>query len=337
MKPPFKTILIGFGMMGIGYARDPVMARYFKYATHAQVLSDHPRFAWEAVVDPSEDALAAAREHYQVPLLARSLEELAGVFEPEVAVIATPPGHRRGILDRLPGLAGILVEKPLGLNLHESRAFLQECGRRRIMVQVNLWRRADAFFRELAAGRLGQEIGRPLAVFGLYGNGIRNNGTHMVDFVRMLLGEIERVQAFNQVQAFVEGPLEGDPNFGFVLTLQDGLHAVFQSLPFRSYREIGLDIWGESGRLNILQEGLGIYLFPRARNRALQDDWEIASDRPRALSPTCGEALYRMYDNLADALEQGAGLWSPGESALRAEQVIEELLASFEAGRQTAP
>jgi predicted dehydrogenase len=313
------------------------MARYFRYATHAQVLSEHPRFAWEAVVDPSEEALAAAGEHYRVPLLARSLEELTASLEPQVAVIATPPGHRSGILDRLPGLAGILVEKPLGLTLHESRAFLQECERRRIMVQVNLWRRADAFFRELAAGGLGQEIGRPLAVFGLYGNGIRNNGTHMVDFVRMLLGEIDGAQALDRGRAFMEGPLEGDPNFGFVLTLPDGLNAVFQSLPFRAYREIGLDIWGESGRLNILQEGLGIFVFPRARNRALQDAWEIASDRPRALSPTCGEALYRMYDNLADALEHGIELWSPGESALRAEQVVEELVVSFEAGRQTAP
>ena len=30
--PPFKTILIGFGMIGSGYAEDPVMRKYFRYA-----------------------------------------------------------------------------------------------------------------------------------------------------------------------------------------------------------------------------------------------------------------------------------------------------------------
>jgi predicted dehydrogenase len=106
------------------------------------------------------------------------------------------------------------------------------------------------------------------------------------------------------------------------------VNAVFQAIPFRSYREIGLDIWGEKGRLSLMQESLGIYHYPRVQNRAIQDEWEVATDQPRVFAPTCGRALYRMYDNLADVLTSEASLWSPGEEALKVEKIIQELLST---------
>mgnify|MGYP001412936739 CR=1 FL=1 len=55
-------------------------------------------------------------------------------------------------------------------------------------VLVNYWRRADRLFQALAAGGLTEHVGSPQAVFGLYGNGLVNNGGHLIDFLRMLLG-----------------------------------------------------------------------------------------------------------------------------------------------------
>lgn len=67
MTAPYAAAIVGFGKMAQGYAEDPAMARHFPYATHAQVLRDHPGFDWRAVVDPSVDALAAARDGWNVP------------------------------------------------------------------------------------------------------------------------------------------------------------------------------------------------------------------------------------------------------------------------------
>ena len=74
---------------------------------------------------------------------------------------------------------------------------------RNLLVQVNLLRRADECFRELAAGRMVELIGRLQAAQGLYGNGLINNGTHMVDLVRMLFGEVEEAKAVNATAGFV--------------------------------------------------------------------------------------------------------------------------------------
>jgi predicted dehydrogenase len=324
--PPFKTVLIGFGMSGAGYAEDPVMGKYFRYATHAQVLADHPLFSWQAVVDLSETALKAARDKWNIPVTVKSMEALLKRLKPDVAVIATPPEHRIEVIKKLPDLRAILVEKPLGGTYQESLEFLEECNSREIIVQVNFWRRGDEFFRSLSQGGLEKRIGKPEAAFGLYGNGLINNGSHMIDFVRMLCGDIRRAEVICPEASFVEGPIPNDRNVSFLLSVRSGLNVIFQAIPFGPYREISLDIWGERGRLGLYQESLGIYLYTRRKNRGLSGEWEISSDKPKIFDSTCGYALYRMYDNLAESLLNGEPLWSPGKTALETEKIIHELL-----------
>lgn len=330
-----RTVLVGHGRIGGRYADDPVLARHYEFATHAQALSAHPAYAWDAVVDPCEQALAAARERWHVTHTARTLEELRERYEPEVAVLATPPGERLEAVEALPALRGVLVEKPLAGSLGDAERFVAACAERGLPAQVNLWRRADTTFRGLAAGGLERLIGRPQAVFGVYGNGLLNNGTHLVDFIRMLVGEIEEARAFGRPEPVPGFP--ADVHLPVLLRLAGGVSANLQPLAFAHYRENGLDIWGERGRLSILQEGLDITVHPRAENRALQGEFEIASDRPQALPSTVGRALYEVYDNLAAAVAWGAELVSPASSALRTEAVVHELVgAEWETAGQAA-
>ena len=249
-----------------------------------------------------------------------------------MAVIATPPHRRLEFLPHLPDLRAVLVEKPLGVDLDSGGEFLAQCQQRGILVQVNYWRRADACFRQLAAGGLHQLIGAPQAVFGLYGNGLLNNAAHLIDFLRLLLGEVETAQALGEARPVPTGPTPENVNVPFVLRFQPGCSATFQTLSFSHYRENGLDLWGEKGRLAILQEGLGIYYYPRQANRALLNEREVASDRPQELQNTAGTAFYRMYDNLTAALHGGEALWSPGDSALATARVVEAVLTSATQG-----
>lgn len=323
--------------MGSKFALDPVMASYFRYSTHAQVLRDHPSFFWEAVVDPSEEARRAARDDWGVPVVVESVHELKKRCRPDVVVLAIPPGRRTDVVAGLDGLKAVFVEKPLGADIEEARKFVEHCRKEDILTQVNYWRRGDSLFQDLATGRLLDLIGKPLAGFGLYGNGLENNGSHMIDFVRMLMGEISRHGVVDQESVFHESPLENDLNVAFYLCLECGVKVLFEPIPFDHYREIGLDLWGEKGRLSILQESLGIYYYPRAENRAIQNDWEIASDMPRTFEPSCGTALFRMYDNLADAVLNGAALWSPAAEALETQSVVEDLIRACRTPGQGVP
>ena len=332
---PFRTALIGFGQVAAGNAADPVMSKTYKYACHAQVLKAHPAFDWQAVVDPSPEARSRAREDWGVANVFATLAELHDNCPPDVAVISTPPDARLEILQQLPDVKAILAEKPLGTGEADAAAFVADCERFGIPVQVNFWRRADRTFRALAEGGLDNLIGETQAAFGIYGNGLRNNGIHMVDFVRMLIGEISSVQAMEDAGSEHRKPLGNDVEFPFSLGLANGVTVQMQPVDFAHYRENGLDIWGTSGRLSIMQDCRTILHCPSQEHGGLSGNSEIASDRPRSLAATFGEALYEMHNNLARFLTDGSPLICPAVDALKSERVIDALLRSRGEGGRT--
>jgi len=325
MSKPHPTIAIGFGKIAAGYAEDPLTARYYPYATHAQVLRDHPAFDWIGAIDPDPARCQSAQDHWAVPSVATAIEQLPANIRDriEVAVLATPPDARLACLDHLPNLKAVLVEKPLGTTQQAAVEFVQACNARGIAVQVNLWRRADETFRTWAEGQLLAAIGQPQAALAVYGNGFLNNGTHLLDVLRMLLGEIAWVQMVAAPLPSAPLPIPGDRNLCGQVGLRSGLIVSVQALDFADYREVSLEVWGDRGKLAIWNEGLNSVVIPRSPNRAISEAFELDYDHPQQQPTTVGHALYRMYDNLAAALAGQADLWSSGASALVTAQAVQ--------------
>jgi predicted dehydrogenase len=329
IRSKLRVALVGFGRMAAGYSADSAMARHYKFASHAQVLQANPRLDWRVVVDNDPVALDAARKDWATPLAVSSLSELgSAAAEIDLVVLSTPPAARLGVLSGLPGLRAVLAEKPLGESLTSAQRFLSECQARSLFVQVNFWRRADTLFRALAEGRLSDMVGHPMAVNCYYGNGLLNNGSHMVDMVRMLFGECSAVQVHDRGNWLVNGPIPGDINPSFALKMTSGLVVSFTPIDFRMYRENGLIIWGTKGRLEILNEGLVIRHYRSAPNRAMTGEREIANDTPVDLSSTVGVALYGVYENLLEALDADDSglLHSPGNSAIISSSLVDDIL-----------
>lgn len=307
------------------------MAKLMQYTSHAQVLRDHPAFDFCAVVDSALPALKQAQSDYPEIAIASSCAELTNGDDIQVLVLATPPDNRLCDIKVFNNLQAVIVEKPLGIDLKSSQEFLSYCQERNIRVQVNLLRRADSLTSELAAGTLTRHIGKLQSGFGLYGNGIKNNGVHMVDLVRLLLGPIERVIALPGL-AFTEGPITADINLPFALTLVTGQSIFFSPVKFSAFRENGLQLIGDSGKLDYLHGGLSIYTTPLGPNRMVSGEMELVYDKPESIASTLGQAFYRMYDNLADNLHNGTPLCSSAQSALASTAIVEAILRSRDSG-----
>jgi predicted dehydrogenase len=330
----WRTAVVGFGRIAAGYADDPAQSRWYPFASHAQALRAHPAFDWVAVVDPARAALSSATTRWGITEVAASVDDLANAGDIEVLVLATPPDARQGVLDRFPRLRAVITEKPLGSNLREAEEFVAECRRRQVLVAVNLPRRYDADLRGWAAGGMQERVGSPMAVFGTYGNGIRNNGTHLVDLVRMLFGTVASAGVVSGTTPFHEGPIAGDLNFPFSLVMTSGLAVMVQPLRFAHYREVSLDIWAERGRLQLVHEGLTVIQAPVAANRQLSGAQEIAHDQPTVATSSVGRALYGLYENLAEVLDGRAALHCSGDEGLETMRVVEGLVAAVSpAGR----
>lgn len=332
MTARLRTVMVGFGQVADTLGDDKRMRRYFHDASHAEVLSKHPAFEWDAVVDPSEAALQRAREKWGIKRLARDISGLGDDYQPDIAVVAAPPEIRLAVIEALPSLSGLLVEKPLGRGIEEARGFVSACEKRQLPVQVHFWRRGVPGFQDLANGELVGHVGEIQGVFGLYGRGLFNNGSHLVDFARMLLGEVNTARALSAADPVAEPELRGDMRVPFALTFANGVLMTALPVAFAHYREVGLDIWGTTGRLSIMQESLSVIRYPLSVNRGLMNESEIASDQPQTLDLPVGMAYGNIYDNLAAAVTTGAVLVSDAASALRTMQVLDGITRSARDG-----
>jgi predicted dehydrogenase len=169
---------------------------------------------------------------WRVPRFGTTFREVAPDGA-DVAILAIPPGERFSVLKDLVGVRALLVEKPLGRTESEGRDFLNACAARNILVQVNLWRRADERMRELASKRE-ELVGRVQAAFAVYGNGLHNNGTHIVDAIRMVLGEVRSVWSAPSTLTLANGPIDGDVHVSSVLMLETGVAVHLAPLDFKS-------------------------------------------------------------------------------------------------------
>lgn len=317
-----NTVLVGFGEVASGYASDPKITNAFNDAAHIQAIKRHPAFNIVAVIDPSEQARKRAQSEWQVDQCHAEISQLPDGQRIDVAVLTSPASTRLAALAQLPELRAVLAEKPLGQVPGEAEQFVQRCADRNLPLQVNYWRRGAAGFRSLADGQLADLIGETQTVFGLYGNGLFNNGSHLVDFVRFLFGEIKIVQATSDATDVLLKRGSADKTMAFTLTLESGIQVMISPIDFSAYREVGLDIWGSEGRLAIWQEGLSVQHFPRTENRGVSDADEIASDQPRTIDCSIRDSFYRIYDNIWRHLDQGEDLLSSGENALLTEQAL---------------
>lgn len=331
MPDRLRTVLIGFGRIAAGYARDTRMGRWFPFATHAQVLRTHPAFALMGVVDTDQHARNDAQQNWGVANAVATLDDLENPSMFEVAVIATHPERRFNILERLPNLKAIIVEKPLATDLLTARDFLDKCVSRNILVQVNFPRRGDSEMRRLAV-TMPDNIGEVQAAFALYGNGLNNNGSHIVDWARMFLGEVIWVRTLPDGPSIAGDHISRDTSIPFILGLMRGACLMAQPLTFANFRENSLDIWGERGRLSFWQEGLIASTFSRAEHRFLDANFEIACDRPEITLTGQGKAIYELYSNLNRALLHGEALWSSGKQALRVMEIVTAIRQSFVEG-----
>ena len=131
MKKKLKTILIGFGNFASGYPKDPKMEKYFRYSSHADVLSSHKNYEWEAVVEPNKKRRNLAKKKWKVPIVVDHVKNLPRNYFVDVAIISSPPDTRLKILESINVKKGLLLEKPLASSFEDIIKIKQICEKKK--------------------------------------------------------------------------------------------------------------------------------------------------------------------------------------------------------------
>lgn len=180
--------------------------------THIDLAQRHDAVRIAAIADPSDSARALARAQ-GLPWFADYREMLSEV-RPDAAIVATPNAtHVSVAIDCMDQGIPVLVEKPIADTVAEARQLCAAAERAGLPLLVGHHRRHNPILRKareiIGAGHLGKPVSatvmatflKPDTYFDVEwrkkpgGGPILINLIHEIDLLRVLLGEIESLQA----------------------------------------------------------------------------------------------------------------------------------------------
>jgi predicted dehydrogenase len=247
-----RTAVIGCGWIGAGEGvnRDIVGVQ-----SHAEAYASHARTQLSAVVDANLDSAEKAAKRWQAESFYDDPIKMIQAAQPEIVSICTPDAlHANTILlmlENCPSLRAILAEKPLALTLAEARRVSAAAEQRGVVLAVNYSRRYCPAYRQLRAEIQSGALGAIQQVHGYYGKGLIHNGTHWIDLLRYLCGEISSLQALPLPVACADTP-------AISMILESGAVALLQPCRPEAFTLFEMDILAEQGRIRMLAGGLHI-------------------------------------------------------------------------------
>lgn len=250
-SPVYDVLILGAGQIGALFDR-PGSANVL---SHGHAFSRHPGFHLCGFVDNQFPAAQQAARIWG----GQAFKNLAAAWEKEkidVVVLAIPDEHHFAYLKELANqdIKLVFAEKPLCRTLDEAEELKDLYSNNRIEVAVNYSRRFVPEFVELRNRIAGGEFGSYITGSGYYGKGFLHNGSHMLNLLEFLLGEIEGGKVMRQEDdCYVE-----DPSLAVVLDIAGQGGFYMQNVDCRCYTVFEMDLLFSKKRLRILDAGFRI-------------------------------------------------------------------------------
>ena len=306
----YAAVVIGCGMIGARAETDPVRP---KPATHAGAWAASPVVDLLAVADLDPVRAREARAAFGLPYHYEGVERTLDLIRPHIVSVATPPQGRPALVSAICARRplAIVCEKPLASSSVEARGIAEECRVAGVRLFVNHLRRFDRALRQEAA-QLEGIVGSPRTAVGWYTGGLREGGTHMVDLMRMFLGETE-----------VIGASGGDALLGF----RSGARGTLLGHELSEHALFELVITGQEGRLTLSRAGLDIRWERAADGYPLASGYRHLVPNGRWIDQAPRSFFRAMAEHVVAVLEGREEPVSTGEDGVAALALIEEIEA----------
>jgi hypothetical protein len=164
--------------------------------THAGAYLKDKRFRLVACVEPDDERRMNFMSYWNIPNGFQTIGEAkkcGSVFQ-VISICSPTDCHADDIINSLalkPQL--IFCEKPLTKSLKETKKLVEKCSKNHVQLAVNYTRRYDPSVLKLFETIKLNKLGELRSIIGCYNKGLLNNGSHMLDLLFLLLGELKLV------------------------------------------------------------------------------------------------------------------------------------------------
>lgn len=255
MKKKYRGLLVGLGNIGMGYdlhlsPRDGVLS-------HASALKNSERFEFLGAVDSDGSKRETFEALYHLPAYA-TIGEALKEFDIDVAIVATPTQlHLKSIeeLTKSGLVKSILCEKPISYSLAEAKKIFDLCSSKNCKLYVNYMRRADPGVNGIKLFLEENPKTLPCKGVAWYSKGLIHNGSHLVDILKLWLGDIVGYKLISKGPANNNG---NDCEPDVLIHYQDG-DIVFLSCNEEHYSHHTIELISPLGRLGYEAGGFNAY------------------------------------------------------------------------------
>ncbi len=313
MSYPYQAVIVGCGNIGGGFDTDRPPDAW--PLSHAGAFTRHEGFQIRACVDPDEGRRTAFASRWGVALHAPDMASLSSSLGPiDVVSICSPTAlHYDHVMQAMKlQPRAIFCEKPLTTDIASSMAVVDGCEARGIALAVNFSRQWDpsieALIQEIRKGQWGSIR----SVVGHYNKGILNNGSHMVDLLFRLVGDLKLVTTTCSTLDF----WDNDPTTAVLLTARGGTVPVYLNPGHaRDFAFFELEVVCEKGVVR-MRSG-GISWESREAHPSVEFPGYRTLEQVAQLPGRYMETMASAIDDLYNYLASGVPIRSTGENAVK--------------------
>lgn len=248
-KRKLKAVLVGCGRIAGGFDQDK---KRNYVATHAGAYRQCRDTDLVAVCDADTAKLEAFAKTWDVPRVYTDFNRMLDQERPDLVSICTwPESHFKLAQTAIQkGVRGIFLEKPVTDRLEDADRLVELARRKKALIALNHSRRWDTGLNRVRAFLAAGKLGEVHQVQCFYTAGVSNTGTHLFDFLRDCLGDVESVAAS-------PAPVFGDKDLTLSgeLIFKNGVRASLNGLDVRDYLIFEIDFYGSLGRLRVTHSG----------------------------------------------------------------------------------
>lgn len=317
----FRVAIIGCGGIAGGYDMERFDSDH--PMTHAGALSLHGGFSLVVCVEPDRERAARFASRWGI---SETLEDAGKLLERaddlDTVVICSPTSrHGAGLDVALRARPRLVVcEKPITLSYETSRYWVERFADEGIPLLVNHTRRWAPDIVRLAEEIRSGSRGELRSISGVYNKGLMNNGSHMVDLIRMFVDSCEVIGVGNPLHDH----FPDDPSVPFMLRSGDGVPITVNTAHAEDYALFELELVTSTGTVRMEAGGM---LF---RERSVVDSEEFPGYRvlgsDRISSGEYRRAMSAMVDNQHRFLTTGQRLACDGGTALETQRLCAAIM-----------
>lgn len=204
----------------------------------------------------------------------------------------------------------IFLEKPAVRTLTEAEEVRSLYRDLPVRVQVNYTRRFVPEIRSIREAIRCGSYGKLLSGTGYYGKGLLHNGSHMVDLLQFLVGEVDKIAKVSEIADFYEE----DPSVSALLTMCSGGDFYLRHIDARNFHIFELDLTFEKKRIRICELGTMIVEYSVGDNRLFEGLRTLNKDTE--LSTQHSKAMYHAIANIRNNLDRNEPLVCTLEDSL---------------------